>query len=273
MAYLKRLTGLILVIFVLLSAHGSLSGNSKVFAVRPASQNKKIEHSALSRLKKLGIRLRPGFEYRTDSKPTNSSTGRCASIVYQTLLSIPEDHRSQLKNLTLFYTYDGRRGLSGNGAVVLRCLNVTDEELSSVLMHEIGHLVDGSLLTGTQTSSPSSFYDFGVPVMSNDTSVQFYSISWETELLRKKGSKILGFVSLYAMTDPFEDFAETYTYFRYHGVEFRKLLKTSEALRKKYEFMKNVVFGGQEFGIDGIKKISVNYWQRPYDVTVIPITS
>lgn len=241
-----------------------------------ASKNLKKRRQVLERyyakkLASLGINVRPGTEHRQDSKATLLTSRRCRSIVYQTLMQLPENHRKQVKELTLFYTKNGRRGLSGNGAVVLRCLNVTADELASVLMHEIGHLVDARYLRGSPNADLSGFYDFDDPVPADDASSIFYKIAWNSEKEKAAETYEVDFVSLYAMTDPFEDFAETYTYYRLHGSAFRKLTQTSGRLRKKYEFMKWYVFDGEEFG-EFEDREDINMWVRHYDVTVLPIS-
>lgn len=254
------------------STESLLRESSRTEAKTPKNLKKSpatIEEYYSSELDKLGVRLAPGVTHRADSKSTTVTERRCRSRVYQTLMGIPSFHREELSQLTLFYTKDGRRGLGGGGEVVLRCLNVTDTELAGVLIHEMGHLVDAGYLTGNDVSSPSGFYDFDDPVALNDASLNFYKISWTSETARLKESSELDFVSLYAMTDPFEDFAETYTFYRLHGAEFRTLALTNAELNSKYEFMKNSVFLGTEYGVDATAP-KVDIWQRNYDVTVLP---
>lgn len=219
------------------------------------------------RLSSLGVALRPGTEHRQDSKSTREASERCRSLVYRALLKLPPGHRNQLKELTLFYTNDGRRGLGGSNSITLRCLNVDDSELVAVFLHEIGHLVDATYLTG-QSIATSGFSDFGTPVPADDPSARFFQISWQNEFTKKPYATELDFVSGYAESDPFEDFAETYAYFRLHGAEFRRLTETSTELRKKYDFMKREVFGGKEFG-DYKGNSDLNQWERFYDVTVL----
>lgn len=220
------------------------------------------------RLSSLGVALRPGTEHRQDSKSNKEASERCRSLVYKTLLKLPPGHRNQLKELTLFYTEDGRRGLGGSNSITLRCLNTEDSELASVFLHEMGHLVDATYLTGKSIAT-SGFSDFGTPVPADDPSVRFFQISWQNEFTKKAYATELDFVSGYAESDPFEDFAETYAYFRVHGAEFRKLAETSADLRKKYDFIKREVFGGKEFG-DYKGNSDLNPWERFYDVTVLP---
>lgn len=284
MAYLKHLkvfTGILLVTALITSVNyplaqadqESLRQASKTTA---ASQKQFRQSPALitkyaKNLETLGVYLRPGTDHREDSKPTRETSLRCKSLVYQTLMKLPENHRNQLAELTLYYTKDGRRGLGGSGSIVLRCLNVTDEELVSVLTHEIGHLVDSGYLVGLDTSDWSGFYDFDTPVPSSDNSSLFYEICWDSETGRKTEAGRLDFVSGYSMTDPFEDFAETYAYYRLHGPEFRKLASVDTALSKKYEFMKSYVFDSQEFGASE-EKTKINTLKRNYDVTILPFS-
>ncbi|MBI2638763.1 hypothetical protein HYW83_04185 [Candidatus Peregrinibacteria bacterium] len=279
MPYIKRFIAFLA--FVVITT-GGLQGNSigNSTSLREASKKstslktlrsspKLLETYYSQKLDELGLKLHPGTEHRTDSKPTIQSSQRCKSIVYRTLLQLPKSHSNQLTDLTLFYTKDGRRGYGGAGSIVLRCLNVADNELASVLIHEIGHLVDGDLLFGTDAKTPSGFYDFEVPVAIDDPSLDFYRISWTSEKTRTEGDTLLDFVSEYASTDPFEDFAETYTYYRLHGAEFRQLMEFNNALQQKYSFMKKYVFDGEEFNL-GATKSKLDLWARNYDVTVLP---
>lgn len=286
MAYIKRFIAFLAVLLIFGVLQGNSLGNSALQAnstfdgLREASKKsstsktlrkspKLLENYYSKKLDELGVKLHPGTEHRPDSKPTIQSSQRCKSIVYRTLSKLPKSHSNQLAELTLYYTKDGRRGYGGGGSVVLRCLNVTDAELVSVLVHEIGHLVDGSFLFGNDIENSSGFYDFEVPVAVDDPSLNFYRISWTSEKMRKEQSTMLDFVSEYALTDPFEDFAETYTYYRLHGPEFRKLMEFNEALQKKYAFMKKYVFDGKEFDV-GANESKIDLWNRNYDVTVLP---
>jgi hypothetical protein len=278
MAYTKHFIAFLTLLLLFGILQGDSPGNSA--SLREASTKKSISKTSRNspkllenyyskKLDELGIQLHPGTEHRSDSKPTIQSSERCKSIVYRTLAQLPSSHKNQLTDLTLYYAKDGRRGYGGGGSVVLRCLNVADAELASVLVHEIGHLVDGSFLFGNDVENSSGFYDFEIPVAADDPSLNFYRMSWTSEKARKHESTFLDFVSEYASTDPFEDFAETYTYYRLHSPEFRKLAEFNEALQKKYAFMKEYVFEGEEFDI-GADESKPDLWIRDYDVTVLP---
>jgi len=220
-----------------------------------------------SQLDSLGLRLYPGSSFSSDDRSTTSSLNHCKALVYQTLTSLPEEHQEHLQHLTLYFA-EGRRGLGGGSTIVLRCSDVTDKELVSVLVHEMGHIVDTGLETGEVWSGKSEFMDGSIPIYNNDPSLRFYRLSWEDEKTLKAGSEKTNFVTGYAMTDPYEDFAETYNYYILHGQQFKKMAKGDKTLRRKYIYMKYFVFRGQEFNFDPYTETTVNGW-RNYDSTLL----
>ena len=162
-----------------------------------------------------------------------------------------------------------RRGLSNGPQVYMLCMQDT-EEFSNVLVHELGHTIDLMHMEGSDLYGRSSFMDFDDPVWSNDPSVKFYNISWVNESEIKSEANRRDFVSGYAMTDPFEDFAETFAMYVEYGEIFRFLIENEEnsLLKDKYFFMKYVVFEGEEFGLD--KEISLDaikyFWTGTSDL-------
>ncbi len=220
-------------------------------------------------LEELGIELHPGSEFMPGSDGTPRSLNHCKSLVYKTLKNLPEDPVKKLKHLTLYFSDSGRRGLGGGNTVILRCQNVTDEELVAVLVHEMGHVMDTGVMYGSYESGASAYTDGGNRIYLNDSSVDFYNISWDREDKLKAGADKYDFVSGYAMSDPFEDFAESYAYYILHGTEFRNLAEYNEAISDKYDFFKNKVFDGVEYeNGDESKNVKANL--RHYDVTVLP---
>lgn len=79
----------------------------------------------------------------------------------------------------------------------------------ALLTHEVGHCLDFRL-NGNPRSGTSPFSYKRNTVFKDDPSNSFYAISW-TDAHTRKSEK--GFVSDYAKTDCFEDFAETYLFF------------------------------------------------------------
>jgi len=184
------------------------------------------------------------------------------------LKKLPESHTESLKNLILDYNPDAHRGLGGKSMIILRAVNMDAEEFFGVMIHEIGHNVDLGALSETDKVAESEFKDGEKAIYESDPSLGFYRISWANDQTRKKEMSNLDFVSGYAMTDPFEDFAESYVYYVLHNKDFKSKTQTSEAILKKYQFMKNEVFNGVEFDTGDYLTDSLN--DRPWDITVLP---
>lgn len=225
-----------------------------------------IDDHYASQLESLGLRLYPGSSYKKESRSTLSSLNHCKSLVFQTLTSLPEEHREHLQHLTLYFA-EGRRGLGGGSTIILRCSDVDDAELSSVLVHEMGHIVDTGLKTGKSWTGKSEFMDGSVPIYNDDPSLRFYRISWENDYTTKSDAESTDFVTGYAMTDPYEDFAESYNYYVLHGRQFKEMAKYNINLRRKYLYIKYFIFAGKEFNNDPSEL--ENAQDRNYDSTVL----
>jgi len=109
-------------------------------------------------------------------------------------------------------------------------------ESLSVFIHEFAHYLDLYYLKNWD----------------QDISNDFYSISWNNTKERKIWQESKDFVSWYSMTNKYEDFAETFTYYVLHNDDFLIKAKKSEYLGKKYDFFrynffKNEVFYNQDF--------------------------
>ena len=133
-------------------------------------------------------------------------------------------------------------------------LERTDEEFLSVLIHEFAHYFD--------------IYSFDKTPF-GDTSQKFYDISWQSVTTIKPGLDVSDFVSGYSMTNWYEDFAESYTYYIFHNEDFLVKAQNSKILAQKYIFMKDYVFQDdmflrEDFSLDA--EIKSYYW----DITKIP---
>jgi len=219
-------------------------------------------------LKSLNITLHPGSDFAKDSVENPISLQHCASLVYKTLQLVPQDVSTKVKDLTLYFNSTGRRGLGGGSTIILRCQNVTDAELVSVFVHELGHIKDTGVLQGNFWAGESEFRDGQNSIYNDDKSLDFYRLSFVNEKEIKKDASDLDFVSGYAMSDPFEDFAETFNYYLLHGDDFRQLAANNDVLAKKYNFMKENVFAGKEFDFQSEKDDGL-LTTRHYDSTLI----
>lgn len=188
------------------------------------------------------------------------------SQIQTALQKLPAAHVATIRNIILDYNEEAHRGLGGSSMVILRAVNMGTDEMLSVLVHELAHNVDFGYLEPTRNTRESSFKDGQLPLYESDPSLDFYRISWLKNDQRRKAANNMDFVSGYAMSDPFEDFAETYTYYVLHNKDFKALAASSDALLAKYRFMKYRVFGGNEFDTgDG----EVRLFTRPWDVTIL----
>lgn len=179
---------------------------------------------------------------------------------------MPQGHIDSVKNIILDYDIRAHRGMGGNSMIILRGVNMSTEEMVGVLIHELGHNVDYAYLDSDEKKRESSFVDGKLPIYESDPSLDFYRISWLSNDQLKRAATNMDFVSGYAMSDPFEDFGETYAYYVLHNRDFKVRAADSAALYAKYRFMKYEVFGGLEFDTgDGIVKEN----QRPWDITVL----
>lgn len=188
-------------------------------------------------------------------------------LLATTFQKFPDKFYAPLKFLTLKTGKDGPRGLAGNNTMILRVSGMPTSELVGVAVHELGHVVDLGMLIGSGVQG-SAFKDGASMIAVDDPSVQFYRISWNNEH-EKSSNSDQDFVSGYAMSDAFEDFAETFNYYVLHGVDFIQLAQKNTALAKKYAFMKDIVFEGKEF-TDGSSVASLSHTARSWDTTILP---
>lgn len=144
--------------------------------------------------------------------------------------------KMQNKKLKLFWIY-----------------NMTVSELLAVSIHEFWHFYDLYILEKK---------------VSLDISDYFYYISWEWVSTIKAGQEQKDFVSWYSMTNKYEDFAESFTYYILHNSDFYKKSEDSPVLREKYDFFSKFVFRNDEFKSDNYKTTTEikNYYR---DITKI----
>jgi hypothetical protein len=113
-----------------------------------------------------------------------------------------------------------------------------------VLTHEMGHSIDVE--------------HFVAGALRADVSQDFYAISWLDTTIKRKGQTVNHFVSGYAMTNKYEDFAETLSMFVFHNREFSLRASKNPILEQKYNFMAEQVFVSPAF-------ISTSFEINPID--------
>ncbi len=186
--------------------------------------------------------------FKTPSDKTELS--QIKKSIRTAVVNLPKEHVSILQNLEVKKERNVSRGMANRQKMILHTDSIdSNKELISVFVHEMGHLVDLGFFVGTRGIS-TSFRDVKKIVLSDDRSLRFYRLSWVSSKRRKTLAVRADFVSGYAMTDVFEDFAESYLFYRIHGEKFRLVMQESKILVSKYNFMKDVVFNGVEFQIN-----------------------
>ncbi len=188
----------------------------------------------------------------------------CKSLVESTLTALPQNLTSSLDSMKLFFAKHNPRGLANSHLIELRCGELSDDEIVAVLVHELGHIVDLGKLKG-DSLAPSEFVDGKIPVPADDPSVAFYQLSWRNESQKNYLADRKDFVSGYAMTDPFEDFSESFNFYVLHGSDFRAIKSESPTLAAKYDFLKRKVFAGVEFE----SKRATETGKRVWDATLV----
>lgn len=189
-------------------------------------------------------------------------------LIQKTLLSLPIDNLQTLTTLRIIQEEGQSRGLGGTSTIILNEINLSDEEFVSVLVHELGHIIDLGGIRGTPAFPRSDFNDGSNPIYRNDRSVIFYGYSWIDTYQKLQTADRLDFVSGYAMTDPFEDFAESFVFYVLHNREFKLLSQKNESLELKYNWISKNIFNGEE---PDTGKMQANSSRRVWDITKLSI--
>lgn len=121
------------------------------------------------------------------------------------------------------------RGQMSNESVTLSGKIASLSEMAKVLVHELGHMVDIYVLRQRSLSA--------------DPSKIFYAFSWSEPTVIKTGISTTSFVSGYAATNQYEDFAESFAFYVFHNRAFQERASKNTILQKKYDFLHTYVFG------------------------------
>lgn len=158
-------------------------------------------------------------------------------IADEVLRLLPASCIDQLDHFYVRYDKPERRGLAGKNTVIVDG-TLPDDEFRAVLVHEaLGHVFDLGCLQGSPLAGNSIFKDGNEPIFRDDASLSFYRISWTDSAHQRSGTQSEDFVSGYAASDPFEDFAESAIYFVLHADMFTQRAKTNPALAIKLKWL------------------------------------
>jgi len=143
--------------------------------------------------------------------------------------------------------------------------NLSYDEFYEVLSHELWHIVDLWILQGDHNKKSSVFKEYGEENFAiNDHSLIFYKLSFLSSNVKRPSIYVKDFVSWYALTDVFEDFAESFNMFLNHNYVFKQMAKESNILQKKYLFL-NIILKWKYLKSD--KNFNYKYGFRPWDST------
>lgn len=206
-------------------------------------------------------------EYFTVIFRGEKTSDKALNLIADVLKTLPEEHRNAPDRLVLRYDDpNAPRGLGGSSSIILRTIDVEDDEFVSLFVHELAHTVDLGHISGI-SGIETDFYDGERPIYSDDKSLDFYTLCWKNSYTQGDVCSDQDFVTGYAKTDAFEDFAESYLYYVLHGKEFRAMAEKSAILSKKYLFIKEI-FDGREFETGDLRNVSSS---RSWDATLVPL--
>ncbi len=232
-----------------------------VASPKKVSSSQKRKRLAAALLTNDQERLLPAVE-KSDITPAHQK------LADSVLRALPSGCRDHLRNFFVQYKNPKNRGLGGKTTIILAG-NVPDEEFTGLLIHECAHVIHSNM-PGSPLSGKSAFVDGADPFYNDSPIAAFFSISWTEADLLKRESKKNDFVSGYAMSDAFEDFAETFAMYILHRDAFEERAKTNTAIAAKLEWMKmNLPMNNNALGT------SRYVWEKtvPWDVTKLPFTA
>lgn len=181
------------------------------------------------RAKRRALPSKLSFSFRPDSTKRDE---RVLSILRTNLLANPFSPKVLPLSVTVDSERTEPRGQIVGKELIMSDSIPTDSERIKVLVHELGHMVD---------------VHYFRPSAAADVSDAFYGISWDSYKVKKKGAKLADFVSGYALSNKYEDFAESFAFYVFHNAEFQRRARTNRSLAEKYRFLSERVFPNEEF--------------------------
>lgn len=187
-------------------------------------------------------------------------------IATSVLNALPSGCRDNLKNFSVLYAGATRRGLGGKTTIILDG-SVPDAEFAALLAHECGHVINGNL-RGTEASGDSGYRDGPDVFYKDGPAVAFWSISWNATGTKKAGMKDADFVSGYAKSDQYEDFAETFAAYVLQRDMLRARADANAVIAAKLAWMETHLPLAEDPLGDGTAEST---GKVPWDITKLPI--
>lgn len=178
--------------------------------------------------------------------------------------------KNQLSNIVINPAINARRWFANWTTVTLNLWSVSSYvEFMELMSHELGHVVDLWVVKWYSMQKDLLYTEFGNAVfMQDDPSISYYQLSWQNETIRKDTAIVSDFCSSYAMSDPFEDFAECHNLYLNHNAIFKAWAQNNDVMRQKYNFFANLYWWRYLFNTSSdLKKYSATATTRPWDTT------
>ncbi len=190
----------------------------------------------------IGDRLRRQAELPAPEIPCAGEPADCA-LALSTFRTIAPNAKQYVRSINFHYDTTNANQLSGfTSTYGDMWIDGTAEQNAkrATIIHEYGHILDFRALTGNPRGKSTAFTFRTLPTFRDDPSYTFYTISWTDSTRMKPDAKTRDFVTDYAMTNPIEDFAESFAYYLLAHDAFEERAKKSKALQLKYDFIKTI---------------------------------
>jgi len=216
--------------------------------------NKTWKENSISSKIELTKRVIPEIEFNFVPNYFSNNNNTWKKDVYKVINSKVIYNFINELNVVFYKNRADVRGRMKNKSVFLYApQKMKKDELLAIFIHEFSHYLD--------------IYTFNRSTW-KDVSNKFYDISWASTKIIKSWLSWKDFVSGYSMTNKYEDFAESLTYYILHNKDFIIKTRNSIILQKKYNFFKNTLFNSLEFvNTDFSKSNKIKNYYR--DITKI----
>lgn len=163
---------------------------------------------------------------------------------------------------------DTTRGKAWHRNMMINTYDMRDRlELLEIITHELGHIMDLWAIQWTHEHINQEYVEFDKPSFAtDDRSLRFYAVSWESKVRKRSFTRDAHLVSLYGGTNIFEDFAEFFNAWTNHHAPLIELAKNDEMIRKKY-FLFKELFGKRYLNDDVNLYLDLDVNTRPYDTS------
>lgn len=175
-----------------------------------------------------------------------------------------------LFSLSLSNSIWDRRWWGWSKTIIINTKDISNmQEFREILTHELWHIIDLWAIVGSSQQYDKQFTLWWQSIFGiDDTSLDFYRISWDSISTRKADATYLDFIWGYAMSNPYEDFAECFNMYIRHNDVFRAMALASQKLQKKYNFIQSIVWDTILWtDWQNVATLNANSKRRPRDST------